>query len=401
MAKSNAVIIKKGKKEFHSPHGGAWKVAYADFVTAMMAFFLLLWLLNATTDKQKRGIADYFAPTLATQSTVSGADGVLGGKTMMEPGSEASNSAPPAISDSLPQVPANPDSDDTENYGPGSSQGSSDQAGSDESNVGSQVNTVGQYQGGATSLPGKDQTNSGTLSKADRSRGFELTKLTEAQFKQLKAQQEQKQFQQTQYQLRQAIQSNPDLKPLAQNLIIDQTPEGLRIQIVDQAKVAMFALGSTELSDSAKKLLALVAKAVSTLPNQVALTGHTDGTPYINQTGYSNWELSADRANAARRILVADGMPQNRIATVVGKADTDNLFPKDPTDPRNRRISIVVLRENTIAPAPLVPQSSSLPADTSAATAPTVAPVEAQASVTAVSSAGGVASTVAIQHASP
>jgi chemotaxis protein MotB len=391
MAKSNAIIIKKVKKGFHTPHGGAWKVAYADFVTAMMAFFLLLWLLNATTDKQKRGIADYFAPTLATNSTASGADGVLGGKTMMQPGSEASNSAPPAISDSLPEVPSNPDSDDTESYGPGSSQGSNDQSGTDESSVGAQVDTVGLYQGGATSLAGKDKINTGTESKAAKSRGFDLNKLTEAQYKQVKAAEEQKQFHDAQYQLHQAIQSNPDLKSLAQNLIIDETPEGLRIQIVDQAKIAMFALGSTELSDSAKKLLALVAKAVSVLPNRILLTGHTDGTPYINKTGYSNWELSADRANAARRLLIADGLPVDRISSVSGKADTENLIPSDPSDPRNRRISIVVLRENAIAPASPPTQSSALPA---------AVPVEttAQASVTAIT-AGGTTATVAVQRA--
>jgi chemotaxis protein MotB len=126
--------------------------------------------------------------------------------------------------------------------------------------------------------------------------------------------------------------------------VIDRTPEGLRIQIVDQDRQPMFPLGSAEMLEPAKKLMALIAQAVLRLPNKISISGHTDATPYALGK-YSNWELSADRANASRREFVGDGVPEDRISRVVGQADRDPLVPDDPTSPRNRRISVVLLRE--------------------------------------------------------
>ncbi|HTH98251.1 MAG TPA: OmpA family protein, partial [Stellaceae bacterium] len=387
-------------------------------------FFLLLWLLNATTNAQKRGIADYFAPTLATNSTVSGADGVMGGRTMMEPGSEASNSAPPSLSDALPRVPTNPDSDDDQMYGPGQSQGANDQSGKDESAQGYTVNTQGNYQGaakgegagqgnqgGATDLNGKDARSAGFTKDA---KGLDTGKIPLALFKKLMAeleknptpqqkaaieagltaeqkallekavaqaqtqalarQQETQQLQRVQEQIENALKTQPELQNLAKNVMVDKVEDGLRIQIIDQQKTAMFNLGSTQLSEAARKLLAEVATSISKLPNQVMITGHTDSTPYLANGDYSNWELSADRANAARRALVGDGFPEAHIATVVGKADTDNLIKDNPADPRNRRISIIVLRaDRPAAPKPTVAAAAPPPAK-----APAVA-VQAQA----------------------
>jgi len=400
MAKSNAVIIKRVKKGGEAGgHGGAWKVAYADFVTAMMAFFLLLWLLNATTNAQKRGIADYFAPTVASKSTTSGSGGVLGGQSPTEPGSQVSSSAPagittsftppqdfqPSDDDTSPgQSPNDTDQDSNSSGNPNSSQASSSpttQAGAAAQSTAA-ASTAGQTPPSSANpfLPfnannSPTQTNpyaappsptpdtqvntdvnqapdtkpqQGPTPNDKTNPAVDQGKMTDKEFQKLKAESEEKQFAKAQYDLQQAIQQIPDLKSLAKNLLIDRTEEGLRIQIVDQEKTAMFPTGSTSMSDQAQRLMTLVSEAISKLPNKISITGHADSTPYSGKTDYSNWELSTDRANAARRALVSQGFPEDRIATVVGKADTENLIADNPLDPRNRRISIVVLRENKL-----------------------------------------------------
>ena len=160
---------------------------------------------------------------------------------------------------------------------------------------------------------------------------------------------EDKQFKDAANMLRQAIQQVPDLKDLAENLIIDNTPEGLRIQIVDQEKLAMFPRGSTLMSDKAKLLMQQVAKVIDKMPEKIAISGHTDSTQYA--TGgktYDNWDLSTDRANASRRALIDAGLTPERIVNLAGKADTEPLEKNDPSSPRNRRISITLLRENKL-----------------------------------------------------
>ncbi len=137
----------------------------------------------------------------------------------------------------------------------------------------------------------------------------------------------------------------PDLRDLARNLLIDRTPEGMRIQIVDQKGHSMFPLGSAEMYDKTRRLLGLVADAIKRLPNKISIKGHTDAKPYRGHGDYTNWELSSDRANASRRALVTAGLSSDRVAYVVGRAAQDPLVPADPTSPRNRRISIVLLHE--------------------------------------------------------
>jgi chemotaxis protein MotB len=354
MAKSNAIIIKRIKKASHAHHGGAWKVAYADFVTAMMAFFLLLWLLNATTDAQKRGIADYFSPTLATKSTTSGSGGVLGGQTMTVDGSQVSNAAPPAITTELnrPQDFEESDEDDT----PGKVVNPNEYT----------YNAAGDPNADKATPKPNDATNGAQpnkltvqeralLQKLSPGQVVDPNKLTEAQFQALKESRENKQFEKAQYELQQAIQQVPDLKPLAQNLVVDRTREGLRIQLVDQDKTSMFALGSTDMNDSARKLMGLVAQAIAKLPNKVSITGHTDSTPFARPGAMDNWDLSTQRANASRRALIGAGLPADRIETVLGKADTEPFVPEDPNNPRNRRVSIVVLRDTSPPPAAAAP----------------------------------------------
>ncbi len=283
-----AIIIKKIKKGGHGHHGGAWKVAYADFVTAMMAFFLLLWLLNVTTKEQKMGLADYFTPASASQSE-SGAGGVLGGKTMMEQGAKAGDRAQIAVTVTIAQPEV--------------------------------VEKEGQP---------KDQT------EAEKEKEFEK-KLAEL---------EQQNFEEARDQLRQAIQEVPELADLKRNLLIDMTPEGLRIQLVDQDRQSMFPSGSSQMADRTKLLLQKVSQVIQRLPNKVSISGHTDSTAFRGgENGYGNWELSTDRANASRRALTDSGVPASRIQNVIGKADSDPLLPNDPTNAANRRISIVLLRD--------------------------------------------------------
>jgi len=285
----NVTIIKKIKKGGHAHHGGAWKVAYADFVTAMMAFFLLLWLLNSVTQEQLEGISNYFAPA-SISATTSGAGGILGGQTMNAEGSMVSDRSKPTISLELPPP----------KLGTGG-----------ESAAGKEAETV-----------------------------------SEEQAQKVLEEKENEQFEQAAEEIKQAIESVPSLKELARSLILDDTAEGLRIQIVDQDGLAMFPSGSADMYEHTYRVLGLVAKVVASMPQKIAISGHTDASQFVTSTGYSNWELSADRANASRRALVHLGVPDDRVARVVGKADTEPLLKETPKDAKNRRISIVLLRES-------------------------------------------------------
>ena len=321
------VIIKKVKgRGEHAHHGGAWKVAYADFVTAMMAFFLLLWLLNVTTDVQKRGIADYFEPTIASKS-MSGAGGVLGGQTIGQPGAQAVPTSLPSLAINRPALRQPNEGDD----------------GNEGGTPGHDDNSDNGSNGKGKADAAEAAQNSKRLSDRDLDRNV--------------AEREQKRFAAAAFTLHQAVEQLPELKGLAQNLMIDQTPDGLRIQLVDQDKQPMFALGSADLLDSAKKLIALITQVVQRMPNKISITGHTDAIPYPGGRKYTNWELSADRANSSRREFVADGVAESRFARVTGVADRDPLLPDQPNSPRNRRITIVLLREAKEPPA----QAAQLP----------------------------------------
>jgi chemotaxis protein MotB len=346
---NGTIVIKKIKKGGHAAHhGGAWKVAYADFVTAMMAFFLLLWLLNVTTDVQKRGIADYFDPTISLRSESSGSGKILGGESLGKPGQLAQTAAS-AITMPLPaERQPNDGQEGEENGDPRQAQNPGDPDRAD--NTGATDKTEPGSAPGNVDPTKIDQTRL-DQAKLDQNK---LSKTEKAAAEKALAAKEEEQFAAAEFSLRQAIQDVPDLKELAQNLVIDRTPEGLRIQLVDQDKYSMFPLGSSDMVESAKKLMGLVSQVVQRMPNKISLTGHTDSTPFANKAGnYGNWELSSDRANASRRALIGAGVPADRIAKVVGTADREPLVPEDPASARNRRISIVLLREGKAAPGTL------------------------------------------------
>jgi chemotaxis protein MotB len=305
MARNQPIIIKRIKKISGGHHGGAWKVAYADFVTAMMAFFLLMWLINTTTPEQKRGVADFFAPASVSKSQ-SGSGGILAGTALAKEGVRSSGSASVVekLSPDAPRVDRRDAQEVTEPTSNGASGSAND------------------------------------VSEDALNRALSLR--------------EQAQFDQAEQSLRQAMQDMPDLAELSKHIIIEQTPEGLRIQLIDQDGRSMFESGSARPNERAERLLNAVAGVIERLPNRVAISGHTDSRA-SGDARYSNWELSADRANAARRTLTTSGLPVERIYNVAGKAGSEPLYADAPDLPGNRRISILLLRE-----APVLPPGHSL-----------------------------------------
>ncbi|MBI1209836.1 MAG: flagellar motor protein MotB [Alphaproteobacteria bacterium] len=293
MASEGSVVIKKIKKGDHGGHhGGAWKVAYADFVTAMMAFFLLMWLINTTTPEQKRGIADYFAPESVSRSQ-SGSGSIFGGTVAASQGQKGAGQ----LAVTMQLKPPAPEQ-------------------------------TSQRQSTANSVANAESSASGKADQDSESHAFE----------------------QAAARLRQALQDMPDLLELSKHVLIDQTPEGMRIQLVDQDGRSMFEPGRAEPTERVQKLLQEVAKVINTLPNRISISGHTDGAPFTGPNGFTNWELSAARANTARRILEQSGVAEDRIAQVVGKAGSEPLYPDNPIASANRRISIVLMREAPVLP---------------------------------------------------
>ncbi|MCP5365114.1 MAG: OmpA family protein [Hyphomicrobiales bacterium] len=297
------IIIKKIKKADHAAHGGAWKVAYADFVTAMMAFFLLLWLLNAVSQEQLQGISDYFAP-ISTRASTSGGGGLMAGQTIDSSGV------------------FNATKRQTHTF-----------AQFDRRDTGEKWESRGAH---LSDTQPEGENSSSTLKTGEGE--------DDAENQAALAAEENRQFQLAQEQLREAVAVSPELSELASSLIIDVTPEGLRIQIVDQDGLPMFPRGSATMYTHTQKLIEKVAGVVAAMPQLLEISGHTDAMPFQSKSGYSNWELSSDRAQAARRALIEAGIIEGRTARVVAKAATEPLDPEHPNSPANRRLSILVLR---------------------------------------------------------
>ena len=296
-ASDQPIVIKRIKKSGGAGHhGGAWKVAYADFVTAMMAFFLLMWLINTTSPEQKRGIADYFAPASVSQ-TDSGSGGILAGTALGSDGAKAKGTS--SVIEELSPESRKPDD--------------------------------------------------GKSAEAAKAGAAASDALAEAQKRRDDAA-----FASAAQSLRQALQDMPELAELSKNILVDQTPEGLRIQLVDQEGRSMFNEGSARPNDRAALLLRAIAKVINQLPNRISIYGHTSASPG-GAKAEGDWTLSAARADASRRILQSAGVDPDRIYQVSGKATSEPLYPDDPMLPGNRRIAIVLLRE-----APVLPPSPAL-----------------------------------------
>jgi chemotaxis protein MotB len=283
---NQTIIIKKIKKGGHGHHGGAWKVAYADFVTAMMAFFLLLWLLSSTSEAQKKGIADYFTPTIGLKDEMG--IGVEGGLAPVEDGTSRSELMPIGMTPG--QVPQGPISD----------------------------------------VPKESEVDGDADAKL---------------------------FEKAQEALKQAMESDPNLREFTENIVMEQTPEGLKLELRDSDKNPMYLVGSEVLSDAGQKILRGLLPLIRKMPNQISITGHTDASP-LGREAYTNWELSAGRANSARRFLVAVGLSDKRVGKVVGRADAELALPETPTAPQNRRMEIILLKGSHLN---LLPQQQVLP----------------------------------------
>ncbi len=277
MAKSDEerpiIVIKKIKKGGHGHHGGAWKIAYADFVTAMMAFFLLMWLLGSTAEDDLKGISDYFNSPLKVA--------LVGG-----PGSGTATSIINAGGTDL-------------------------------------TRSVGQIKSGGNEKNSANGAANEAFERAEARRLLELKGEIEG-----------------------LIDASELMKKFENQIILDITPEGLRIQIVDERNRPMFNSGSAVLNDYMKGILRSLTTLLNKVPNKLSLSGHTDAAPYAaGVKGYSNWELSADRANASRREMTLAGMPDSKMLRVVGLASSVSLDEKDPYAAVNRRIAIVVMNK--------------------------------------------------------
>jgi chemotaxis protein MotB len=347
------IIIKKEEVVEGGHHGGAWKVAYADFVTAMMAFFLLMWLLNATTEEQRRGLADYFSPMNVMSRNTSGSGQPFGGHTPYDDGTLVSDrGAAPVMAGKAPPPPDEDTDSDQMNVGktpsPTSGQaaagGRAGKTAAAHGNATTQTEQQGEHAPGGGVAPSQAQTASKSEFLANAGAGTQKPDLKSIEDAALKAEAERREraeFEKAAQQIREAVRADPALVDLGRQLAIDITPEGLRIQLLDEDKQPMFASGSATLSDKARLLLQMVAPVLAKLPEPLLLTGHTDATPY-NGVGRSNWELSSDRANATRRVLVEAGLPEERFKEVAGRADRDPLLPAEPMAAANRRIAIIV-----------------------------------------------------------
>jgi len=276
MAEQPIIIKKIKKKAAHGHHGGAWKIAYADFVTAMMAFFLLMWLLGTTDEVTKKGISEYFNNPFGV--AISNAGSQAGERT------------------SIIQA------------------GGSDLKSQDE----------GQEQKGEEVPPPPEN----------------IEKLAEEQ--------EKEKLEKMKVKIREMLDANPNLSAFKDQIKLEITPEGLKIQIIDAKNRPMFKLASSNIEDYAVTILRALAPVINELPNKVSVDGHTDALPFPdNRSGYSNWELSTDRANVARHELNLGGLAEEKVLRVVGLASSIPYNAQNPNDPMNRRISIIVMNKKT------------------------------------------------------
>jgi chemotaxis protein MotB len=383
------IIIKK-KKSDHGFHGGHWKVALADFMTSMFIIFLLLWLLNLLPPEVKQGLADYFSPS-STLTPNSPASGILGGQTITAPGSQVSISAPlgppgggptsPEVGEGTTQTPGFPGtlpnarglSGDTVGAGSGMDgrAGNIDGFRGPGTGIGPGPGPAQFPAGfpgpGGPGSPGQGGPGSGGSTNFAMIGDLALRLGAEVGM---------------------AIQRNPDLQGLQQNVIVEPAVEGVRIQLVDNDRREMFPRGNANPLPQTQALLAEVARIVAPLSERITVAGHTDSTPFPRGSAYTNWELSADRANAARRVLARNGIGDDRVAHVLGKADREPMFPDQPNAPQNRRLTITVM-------APIQSGQAQVPALPTAGGAPPlnapapVAPVPAAAPRAVVQTAPG------------
>ncbi len=273
------IIIVKRIKKVGGHHGGAWKIALADFMTAMFCFFLVMWIVGSVSEETKKGLAEYFSPVISSRSGASGAGGILGGQVLSK-------------------------------------------------------------DGGAMNSDSASSTGN-KFSDAEEKKKKEEAAMDAA---------DDKAFEGTSEAIKDELTGFADLANVNDNIVIDITHEGLRIQILDKDGKEMFKSGSAEPQPQTIEILKIISKIVQELPNKISIRGHTDATPFVSKTkdNYTNWELSADRANTTRRIMMESGIDEKRIQDVQGKAATVPFDVSDPNSSRNRRVSLIILRQTVV-----------------------------------------------------
>lgn len=309
MENNQPIIVKRVKRYAAGHHGGAWKIAFADFATAMMAFFLVLWLMSSATPEQKKAISGYFKDPIGFTESASPYVIDLGGTPTPAPDKTLN-----------PELKDAPDSQD------------------------SAIDSTNTEQVDA------DQVES-LADQIERER-LELL-LQELQNK---------------------VEENPELRKFKDQILFEITQDGLRIQIMDAANRPMFDLGSARLQPYFEDILLILAETIKAVPNKISISGHTDAKPYAGDGEFGNWELSAGRANAARRTLVAGGYPEEQVARVVGYASSALFDRDDPFNPVNRRIDIIVLTKKAQRAIEGEQNEDSKPADPQPAPPPAEAP---------------------------
>jgi chemotaxis protein MotB len=362
-----AVIIKKYTIEAGGHHGGAWKVAYADFVTAMMAFFLLMWLLNATTEDQRRGLADYFSPSNLLSHNSSGTGQPFGGHTAFDEGALVSDRGAVQVTvgkrPTLENVAEGDDPVLTEYHrapvGDGVGRGSSaeDRGADDDDKPAGETGERSPQGAGGPSAGMAHALSVPPAADAKDIAQLKIARVGAAKARDERLEQERAEkaaFSAAAEQIKEAVRSDPSLAELATQLAIDITPQGLRIQVLDEVRLPMFPTGSAKPNDRARLLIQKVSPILMKLDHPISVTGHTDAAPFPGPDR-TNWELSSDRANATRRLLTDSGFPESHIVSVSGHADREPLLPADPLAAANRRIAILVQRETRLPDGRLPP----------------------------------------------
>ena len=293
------VVKKKVEGDHAGAHGGAWKIALADMLTAMMAFFLLMWLLSATNEDQRKSIAEYFKPTshsAVKMSDLAGSGGIMGGQSLLDP--DGMPYAGQRTSFMLRETPR------AEN--------------GTKSDTGSANNS-------------ENNKNASDLSAEERQK--------------ISAETDKQNFDKLEKEVKEKMAENKDFEKIKDQVQFIREKEGLRIEIIDKADFSMFGLGTTGMAPKAQALIREVAKSVANMPNMVAVRGHTDSLAFAGAER-NNWSLSGERAEATRRLMESGGLNEDRFARIEGVADTAPFNPKDPADPRNRRISIMLMYQD-------------------------------------------------------
>ena len=340
------IVIKRVKKGGHGFHGGVWKIAYADFVTAMMAFFLLMWVLGSTTRGDLAGISAYFQNPLrvAVDGGAGSGDATRlikgGGESMMHAqGQEAKADSDSTQRSKSTTAAQEPDDEarkfqfDSKAQNPGSTQGVPNGVGNDKGGTqGSSAGAAGASQGATQGAAGAAQGAAAAAAKEN----------AQAQ-------------QQVKAEIERAVKSDGELSKIKNQLMMDITSDGLRLQIVDEKNRPMFESGGTVLADHIRRLMRIIGKVVGETNFAIKVEGHTDSKGIGSDAGRGNWELSTERANAARREMVSGGLRADQVAQVVGYADKLRVNKEDPNDPINRRISITVLANTAAGPKTKAP----------------------------------------------